>query len=284
MPGFARASDLRVLLAALGLVLGAAMPARAEAPKRVASMNLCTDQLAMLIAAPGQLVSVSNLASRAEMSAMAEEAAGYPVNHGRAEELYLLAPDIVLADVWSSPATVSMLRRLGVEVVQFTPGASMAEIRDNIARMGEVLGQEARAEEILAAFDGRLADLTADVPAHRPRAAIYGPSGYTYGPNTLAGQILLAAGFDNIASELGLDWGGTLPLESLIMAAPDLVIASRRERGATSRSEEILGHPALRGLRRGGALTDESWACATPFVLEAVADLIHVRHELEAEG
>lgn len=283
MSGFARASDLRVLGAALGILLGA-VHARAEPPARVVSMNLCTDQLAMMIAAPGQLVSVSHFAARPEMSAMAAEAADYPVNHGRAEELYLLAPDIVLADVWSSPATISMLKRLGVDVVQFTPGASMVEIRANIARMGEVLGQEGRAAEILAAFDARLSELSAEEPAIRPRAALYGPSGYTYGPNTLAGQILLAAGFENIAAELGLDWGGTLPLESLVMVAPDLVISGRRETRAGSRAEEVLDHPALSTLRRGGALTDEAWACATPFALDAVAALIEVRRGLEEGG
>ena len=55
-------------LAAMGMVaavLAVALPAPARAdtaPARVASLNLCTDQLAMLIAAPGQLVSISWLA------------------------------------------------------------------------------------------------------------------------------------------------------------------------------------------------------------------------------
>ena len=40
---------VRRLMAALGLALCAAFPASAEAPARVVSMNLCTDQLALLI-------------------------------------------------------------------------------------------------------------------------------------------------------------------------------------------------------------------------------------------
>ena len=42
------------------------------APRRVVSINLCTDQLAMMLAAPGQLVSVSQLAGDPHSSAMAE--------------------------------------------------------------------------------------------------------------------------------------------------------------------------------------------------------------------
>lgn len=276
---FARASDPRVWLAALGIALGAVLPVRADAPARVVSMNLCTDQLALMIAAPGQVVSVSHFAADPAMSSMADRAAGVPVNHGRAEELYLLAPDIVLADVWSSPATVSMLRRLGVAVVQFTPGESLVEIRANITRMGEVLGRPARAAEVLAAFDARLARLQAEGRV-RPRAAIYGPNGYTYGPATLAGQILDAAGFDNIAGEIGLDYGGTLPLERLVMAAPDLVVSGREGLRGRSRAQDVLVHPALAGMRASDAVMDRDWVCATPYVLDAVERMIAVRGQL----
>jgi iron complex transport system substrate-binding protein len=276
----ARPSDpsvFRTVALVFGLV--AAAPVWADAPGRVVSMNLCTDQLALLIAAPGQLVSVSYLSQRPEMSSLAERAAALPANHGRAEELFLMRPDIVLADVWSSPATVSMLQRLGIQVVQFTPGASMDEIRDNILRMGAVLGQEERATEVAAAFEARLATLT-DPAAHRPRAALFGPNSYTAGVNSLSGQIVRAAGYDDVSGELGLDWGGTLPLELLVMAAPDLVIASRPERGK-SRAEEVLLHPALAGFHTGEVVTDQDWACATPFVLDAVERLVAARRKAE---
>jgi iron complex transport system substrate-binding protein len=48
---------------AAALVITFAGAAAADAPARVVSVNLCTDQLAMLIAAPGQLQSVSWLAA-----------------------------------------------------------------------------------------------------------------------------------------------------------------------------------------------------------------------------
>mgnify|MGYP006999250795 CR=1 FL=1 len=52
----------------------AALPPPATPPARVVSMNLCTDQLAMALAAPGQLISVSYIARDPRASAMAEEA------------------------------------------------------------------------------------------------------------------------------------------------------------------------------------------------------------------
>ena len=72
----------------------------------------------ILVGDPGQLVSVSSLAQDPRTSLMADRAAAFPANHGRAEEIYLLRPDLVLASSFTTPATLSMLRRLGVPVAQ----------------------------------------------------------------------------------------------------------------------------------------------------------------------
>ncbi len=250
---------------------------------RVVSMNVCTDQLALLIAAPRQVVSLSHFATDPQMSALAEQARGYAQNHGRAEEIYLMAPDLVLADVWSSPATMAMLRRLGVPVEQFPPGVSVEEIRGRITRMGEVLGREARAAEVLAGFDAALAAIVR--PARRPRAAVYGAGGYGYGPATLEGQILSLAGFDNVVSGPGLEWGGRMALERLVMEAPDLVIAGADAgvTGGHSRAQELLLHPALAGLPRVARLRDARWVCGTPQMLGAVADLAAIGRQIESD-
>ena len=127
-------------LTVLALAAGLAAPAGAEPPKRVVSMNLCTDQLAMALAAPGQLISVSYIARDPRASAMVEEAMRYPVNRGRAEEVYLLHPDLVLAGSFGGPA-VAMLHRLGVPVVEVAPPTSLDEARKAIAQVGAALGR-----------------------------------------------------------------------------------------------------------------------------------------------
>ena len=271
----------RLVLAAC-LAAGAGLPVMAEAPQRVVSMNLCTDQLAMLLAAPGQLVSVSHLAQDPQSSTMVEEAAAYPVNHGLAEEIYRLRPDLVLAGAYTTQASVAMLRRLDIPVEIFPPEAEFDAIRTNLRRMGALLGREAEAEAQIAAFDAGLAALADDI-ATRPRAAVYQANGYTTGNNSLAGQILLAAGLDNIAAEVGLTGGGILALEQLVLANPDLLVRGRRYGGA-SRSEEILDHPAVTLLaeRAGQAvIADHDWVCGTPRILGAIARLRAARLGLE---
>lgn len=271
-----------VLAAALGLCLGAAvLPAQADtAPQRVVSMNLCTDQLAMLLAAPGQLVSVSELAVDPMSSIMVEEARAYPTNSGRAEEIFLLKPDLVLAGTFTGRASVSMLQRLGITVASLPPAYSIEDVRQGMLEMGRLLHREPQAEEMLAAFDARLATLREDV-VHRPTAATYAASGYTTGNRSLSSEIIEAAGLHNLALELGMEQGGFLPLETLVMAAPDLVLTGIPYPGA-SRAEEILSHPALLSLQGGrGAIEDRDWVCGLPATLDAVERLVKTRRELE---
>lgn len=283
MSAFARASDrLRVILAALGLWLGAACAH--AAPERVVSLNLCTDQLAMLLAAPGQLVSVSFLSQDPRSSSMAGQARAYPANHGRAEEVFLLTPDLVLAGSYTSRAAVSMLERLGVRVEVFPPERSFNDIRAHLRRMGALLGQEARAEALIAQFDADLAELQVPGGA-RPNAALYSANGYTTGTGTLADEILQAGGFDNLAAQAGLPGGGTLALERLVLLGPDLILTSPRYPG-DSRAEALMDHPALGALMEGKPIlaTDADWTCGTPYVLRAVARLVALRRGMETGG
>ncbi len=241
------------------------------APQRVVSMNLCTDQLAMLIADEEQLISVSALAADPLNSAMAEQAQGYPLNHGRAEEIHLLEPDLVIAGRFNAGPTVDMLKRLGIPVVIFDPANSLTDIRSNLLRMGEVLGQPDRAAQVVADFDQRLAML-AEPAVNPPRAALYFPNGYTRGEQTLLGDIVRQAGFANIAMEAGVQTGAHMPLERLVMATPDVIITGSRHDGK-SRSENILQHPVLTEAAQWQSsheLNTSDWVCGTPQALAAV--------------
>ncbi|MCU4652227.1 ABC transporter substrate-binding protein [Roseibacterium sp. SDUM158016] len=255
--------------------------AQADAPERVVSMNLCTDQLAMMLAAEGQLVSVSAIAADPLSSPMHAEAAAYPQNRGGAEEIYLLQPDLVLAGVWSDPATVSMLRRLGIEVAQLDTADSLAEVSERVAEMGRILGREAQAQTLIRRFETDLEALAG--PHEGPRAAFYYPNGYTLGRGTLGHDLLTHAGFTHVVEELGRDASGRVALELLAVAAPDMIIGTEPYPGA-SRSEEILRHPALRALveTAHGTVSGPDWVCGTPHVVRALAGLAQDRAAIQA--
>lgn len=260
------------MAAALALWAGAVA---AAPPERVVSINLCTDQLAMMLAAPGQLLSVSHISHDPNVSVMLETALEYPVNHGQAEEVFRLQPDLVLAGEFTSAYTVGLLRRLGVEVAVLPVVTTLEAIPGNLRAVGALLGREAEAEAQAAEFTATLEELRRHGAA-APRAALHYANNYTSGEHSLAHEILTAAGFRNIAAEAGLAGGGTLAMERLVMLMPDLVISGQAYPGA-SRSEEVLRHPAMEALRdrhAAGALSDAEWVCGTPAVLGAVKRLV----------
>lgn len=286
---------LRALLFGLALVAGPSgaqtpetaggAPARvapAGAPARVVSMNLCTDQFALMLAAPGQLVSVSHISANPVSSPMAEEAARHHLNHGSAEEIFLLRPDLVLADPWSDPAALSMLRRLGVEVVQVEGVRQLSDIPDRLRRFGALMGREAEAETLIRRFEADLAALAAPATTG-PRAIIYFPNGYSLGEGSMAHELLTRAGFRNIATEIAPSATGQIAMELLVMAAPDLIIRDRPYPGA-SQAEAMLDHPALQALIAAGAGHESGpdWACGTPRVVAALRALVEMRERLEA--
>jgi iron complex transport system substrate-binding protein len=269
---------------ALGLAAGlslAALPALADAPQRVVSMNLCTDQLALMLAAPGQLISVSDIARDPLTSPMADAAADVPINHGGAEQIYLLNPDLVVASIYSNPAVLDMLRRLGIRVEQLDIVQTLDEVPERVADMGALLGREARADAIIAQYQADLAALT--TPPDGPRAAFYYPNGYTLGTGSMSDQILTRAGFRNIADELSPTAAGRVALELLVLADPALIVSSANYAGA-SRSEAILSHPALQSVIAAGEAhtSTADWVCGTPHVIRAIRDLAETRTRMTA--
>lgn len=275
---------LEITLLMLTVSLAAAWAS--ETPRRVVSMNLCTDQLALLLAAPGQIVSVSYLAQNPATSVLAEEARQLPSNHGRAEEVFLLHPDLVLAGTFTSRASVDMLKRLGFRVEQFEPDYSFADLRSNLLRMGRLLGHDEQAQEMVAKFDADLAALRADASEKSPLGATYYAGGRTSGTGTLTDEILRSAGWRNLAAELGIRGTGVLPLELLVMNRPDTVIGGVNFVDKPALAHQNYRHPALLAAIRSGtgitSLPDRFTVCGGPFTIEAVRQLAAERRARES--
>lgn len=259
---------------AAGLVLFVRNSAdAADIPRHVVSINVCTDQLALLLANEGQLRSVSYLSQDPELSVMAAKARELPVNHAQAEEVFLMKPDLVLAGTFSSRATVGLLRRLGVRVEEFAPARSFGDIEDHLRRMGELLGRKAEASREIDKMKAALAAI--QQPVRRKTVALYYANSYTSGRGTLVDEAVRLAGLDNLADKAGVSGSALLPLEKLVLEKPDILVRSSRDR-APALAFENFEHPALRALEkqaRAVTIADNLTVCGGPFSVEAVAEL-----------
>lgn len=260
---------------AVALMSGQAF-ASPSAPKRVVSMNLCTDQLAMLLADKGQLISVSYLAASQTSSVMVKEAKAIGTNHGLAEEIFRLKPDLVIAGTFTTRTTVNLLRRLNIPVEEFKPAYSISDIRGHIKRMGELLGQQDKARHLTETFDADLAAIRARNEDKPKVIGSYGANSYTSGFGTLENEIIKTAGLIHMGEQLGLKGTIKLPIESLLHANPDYIMSWRHWSDRPGRSTEILHHPVLDkffGSERHIKADSRLWICGLPFVTRAIKNL-----------
>lgn len=262
---------MRRLTALLIATLAASVASASDLP-RVTSVNVCTDQYVMLLADPEQVSSLTVLADDPQSSVMVNMAAAFPKNNGRAESIALEAPDIVVASEWTDPALLNMLQVVGIEVVQFPTVTSLSDIPDQLRRMGQVLGRKAVAEDMAQSFEARLASFPSPGET-APLAAFFYPNGYALGAGTLSHDILTRGGARNLSVALGMTGGGRLSLEQVLLNQPDFLISAPSYSGF-SRSEELMGHPALAGLPVVHSSPD--WTCGTPLTLDAVAQVAEV--------
>ncbi|MSO64960.1 MAG: ABC transporter substrate-binding protein [Alphaproteobacteria bacterium] len=257
---------------------GLAVAAGADTkPQRVVSMNLCTDQLVMLLADRSVIKSLYRTSTDPAFSYVADNIAGIPLNRGAAEGVLAFRPDVVIAGTYTTRATVALLRRLGTRVIELPIAESFAEIRSQLAQLGQALGEDERAGAIVADMDRRLAAVRASAP---PRSAILlGPNLFSNGRGSLMDEVFRLAGLRNVAADLGLMGYGRLDLERIVAAAPEVLVIPAGVRAHPSLAASLLRHPALRRLGRDGTvvnLPSALWTCAGPFTVEAVEQLAGV--------
>lgn len=226
------------------LVLGFA--GAAEAKPRVASINICTDQLLLALADDDQIASLSAAAKSPRASFHAERATALdaPENFATVEEALTLRPDMVLAGAWDAPAR-DALTRFGVRVESFADAKTLDDVAAQLRRAGELLDQPERAADLVAA----LADARARALARGDRgkrAVFYYSGGYTYGTGTLVDDILREVGLVNLSAVSGVEGVGRIDLETLVGDRPEVILTDDAiAKGAPRVDTQVLDHPAL---------------------------------------
>jgi iron complex transport system substrate-binding protein len=260
-------------------------PARAEAPKRVVSFNVCADQLVVALADPAQIAGLSPYAADPTLSVVAEQAKNYRRLGWQAESTIPLRPDLVLTGTWDRAATRQMLTRLGIRVVQLDSVTDIAAARAEIVRVADLLGHPERGARLLAKLDAARARLAA-VPRTRYQTALVIDQGrFTAGTATIAAALLTEAGLRPPAGAPE-SFGGFVPLERLLMLKPDLVFLKDPPGAPTDQGALYFTHPALRALyppERRIPLPEKFSMCGGPALVAALDYLATVMESLARE-
>lgn len=256
----------------LGLALIPVVQA-GSAPLRIASINMCTDQMLLDLAAPETIAALSPYAADAARSWAAEKAVAFPRLSAGAEEILLLKPDLVVASRFTRRATREMLAGKGVKIEEFSPVDTIAEARRQISRFGVLTGNEAKAAQRLSEIDAALERLRAAGTRQSLRILPLARRGWASGRKSLTSDLLAAAGLSNAIGDLRFEAGGFVSLETVIKLRPDAILLSRDDDQAEDQGRAMLLHPAIAGLfppERRLVISEKLTICGGPMLPEAM--------------
>lgn len=265
--------------AAAGLLLApAATRAVAQAP-RVASLNVCTDQLLLAFADPAQIVGLSPFSRDPARSFRAAEAERYPRLSGAAEDVLALKPDLVLSFRFTRRATHEMLRRNGILVFELDLATTLEEVKRQMQAVGVLVGHPDRAVAQAGRLDAAAARARAAAAGRRPyRVLPVARRGWTSGPESLIASLMETVGLvhaakDAVGAGATLAAGGFASLEEIVALRPDFLLVNSAARIAEDQGSAFLLHPALERLyppEKRIVLPERLTVCAGPMLADAL--------------
>jgi iron complex transport system substrate-binding protein len=264
---------LHIWFTALMVMLHLCGFAQALDHPRVVSINMCTDQLLLALADPPQILGLSPYARDRARSWAAEAAGRYPQLSGGAEEVLMLAPDVVVSGRYTKRSTREILKTHGISVAEFDSALTIEDAKRQIARMGELLGQQDRAAAALDRIAAALSRARAAASRTPFRVLPLARRGWVSGRDSLMSALLSAAGLVNASDELGFKAGGFASLEQVVMAHPDFLVVESERDFAEDQGVALLMHPALEKLyprSKRLLMPEKLTVCGGPMLAEAL--------------
>lgn len=213
---------------------------------RIASLNLCTDQLLLAMAPRENIAGVTFMASDPHLSYYAREAEGLAVLDSNAESVLAAKPDIVITIAGTRPQTNAMLRSLGIPVLEFSLPQHLTDIPTYIRAVASAIGEPEKGAQLIAQMNQQLKEAQSNVHARgRPLVAMLEANHAAHSTGTMLGELIRLVGGDNLAARLGKMGLATLSLEEIIYHQPDILIYSTYDASRPAHGENYLFHEAL---------------------------------------
>jgi len=217
-------------------------------PRRIVSLNMCSDQYLLALADRGQIAGLTRNARNRDMSAAADQVGNLHTLSQSAEEILAIDPELVVGMPARRGSLMAALSRQNYPVVDLKSAESYADIIEQIRTVAKAVGHPDRGEALIARMDRELAALPR--PGNAAVAAYYQRRGYLTGTGTLVDDLMTRVGLTNLASKLSRPVLSQLSLEELVAAQPDYLIVESATDRVTDQGTEMLHHPALSGMKR----------------------------------
>ncbi len=222
-------------------------------PERILTLSLGHDELSLALVPPTRLVGTSEFATNHGISNVVEKARGIPVMPRNAEAVIAARPDLVVVSPFSRKELIQQLTDAGIQVFQTQRPANPLYYESDLLLLAYLYGEEEKAQGVLRAVRARRERVDAVVakksPSERPSVLALSGGNVTGGRGTTNDAIIEAAGGLNAAARAGIDGFKPLSLEIILQLDPDYILTPGDDPANPQVRSEILGHPALQGLR-----------------------------------
>ena len=244
----------------------ALLTAASVASLKVASLNLCTDELLLTLAAPEQIVSVTHLSHKPQETTLWRQARRYPRNDGSLLSVVGRKPDLVVTMGSGARDRARIAQRLGIRVLDLPFPQRLADVEQAIAAVARALGRGDAGRLWLARLDA----LKRTQPRRVPDTIWLGGGGRSVQASGLAADWMRLAGFRQRALR-----GDRVSLEQLLVRPPAVLLRSDYRSGQYSGEQRWLMHPLAKATGRSRSIPTEgrAWTCMGPPMIDEVRRL-----------
>ena len=248
---------------AISLTLGGAAEA---APERVASLNLCTDELLLVLAAPEQIVSVTHLSHKQAETPLWKRARRYEANDGSLLSVVGHTPDLVLTMGGGARDRASIAEQLDIATLDLPFPQSIQDIEASISAVAQALGRQEQGRRLIARIDR----LERSEPKRQHDTVWLGGGGRSVASGGLAAQWMALAGLRQRPLK-----GDRISLEQLLIRPPQILLRSDYRQGQYSGEQRWLNHPLAKGTEKSRTLVTDgrTWTCMGPLMLDEIRRL-----------
>lgn len=191
-------------------------------PQRIISLGPINTENVYLLGAEDRLVGNTNYCVRPEAAKDKEKIGS--VMQFSLEKILSLRPDLILATGLTSPTQLKRFEELGLRVVQFRQSASFQEICTQFLRLGQLLGLEERAKEVIQGMKNKVNEISvavADLPKRRVFLQIGTHPLFGAAPDSFTHDFITLSNGINV---IGEQKHGTTSYEKVLTKNPERVI------------------------------------------------------------
>jgi len=215
---------------------------------RVASQYWSIDEFAYAVVPPQDVVAVSTYAyDRKYSNVFLLADTFHPAVTTDPEIILKVDPDLMLVSSTGRADFTALLRNAGTPVFRmFTEFTTLDEIGRGILIMGHLTGRDDDARQLHERFRRGVERAASRKPAGTAAPRVLGyTSHYSYGDDTLFGDVVRTLGAVNVAAENGLHGYDPISSENVLRWNPEWIVAGAANGSARGVLQQLMQDPAV---------------------------------------